>query len=96
MAPLSHPVDSRQSRRLGLGAMMAAGLFLGRLLAAEPAGLASRPLNPRSMGSGTTLFTTLPPEQTGITEINHYDDPAMWGAHYREFSLVNRPSKSPT
>ncbi len=87
MASLSHPVDSRRSRRLGLGAMMAAGLILARVLAAEPAGLASRPLNPRSTGSGTTLFTLLPPEQTGITEINHYDDPAMWGAHYREFSL---------
>ena len=81
--------DYRLSRRRRLGAVAAlvVALALGALRAAEPAGLTSQPLNPRSTGSRATLFTTLPPEQTGITEINHYDDPAMWGARYREFSL---------
>ncbi|MES1168327.1 MAG: VCBS repeat-containing protein, partial [Oleiharenicola lentus] len=87
MAPLFHPVDSRRSRRLGLGALAAVGLVFGVLLGAEPEGLATRPLAPRSTGSGATLFTSLPPEQTGIDAVNHYDDPAMWGARYREFSL---------
>ncbi|MEO7597998.1 MAG: FG-GAP-like repeat-containing protein [Opitutus sp.] len=33
------------------------------------------------------MFTTLSPAQTGISGVNSYDDPAMWGARYREFSL---------
>jgi hypothetical protein len=70
-------------RALGLAV---AGLT-GVLVAAEPIGLESHPFAPRSGGPGARLFTTLPPEQTGLTMINRYDDPAMWGPRYREFSL---------
>src|SRR6188768_1149146 len=45
------------------------------------------PFASRSGGVGVVGFTVLPAEQTGLTAINSYDDPAMWGAHYREFSL---------
>ena len=45
------------------------------------------PLLPRSTSTGSTLFTTLPAAETGIDAPNPYDDPAMWGRRYREFSL---------
>ena len=69
------------------------GVLLGtsesslRSCAADPAGLRSVQLHPRSGPRGATLFVTLPPEQTGVRTDNPYDDPAMWGRHYREFSL---------
>ena len=72
---------------------MKAALLLGMLgifsslSAAEPAGLTSAPLQPRSGPRGATLFATLPPEQTGVRAENPYDDPAMWRRYYREFSL---------
>ena len=46
-----------------------------------------RPLAARSAGPGATLFTTLTAEETGLHAPNPYDDPAMWGRRYREFSL---------
>ncbi len=56
--------------------------------AADPTpGLVAHPLAPRSGPPGKTMFTTLPPERTGITADNPYDDPKMWGVLYREFSL---------
>ena len=45
------------------------------------------PFAARSAPAGATLFTVLPGEQTGLTAVNRYDDPAMWAARYREFSL---------
>ena len=68
---------------IGIGA---AG-FPQAALAGEASGLKSEPLNPRSGPRSATLFVTLPPEQTGVRADNAYDDPAMWGRHYREFSL---------
>ncbi len=73
--------------RRALGVTLVVGLGATRLGAGQPAGLESHPLAPRSTGTGSTLYTTLPPEQTGLTGVNRYDDPAMWGARYREFSL---------
>jgi enediyne biosynthesis protein E4 len=51
-----------------------------------PADPPSVPFAPRSGPRGKTLFTTLSPEQTGITAVNAYDDPAMWGSRYHEFN----------
>jgi len=51
------------------------------------AGLVERPLAPRVHGTGPTLFTSLPPEQTGIVNENTYADPEMWGSLNREFAL---------
>ena len=38
------------------------------------------PLAPRSGPAGITMFTLLPPAQTGIQCENNYDDPQMWAA----------------
>lgn len=58
------------------------------LAAAEAAtGLSERPLGPMVRGTGATLFTALPPEQTGIVNENTYADPEMWGNLNREFAL---------
>lgn len=46
--------------------------------------IVTEPLNPRSGPMGETLFTELPPERTGLTVVNSYDDPRMWGARYQE------------
>ena len=50
-------------------------------------GLQEVPLQPRSGPAGRTLFTLLPPEQTGLHTENRYDDPKMWGTQFREFLL---------
>ncbi|MEO6003815.1 MAG: FG-GAP-like repeat-containing protein [Opitutus sp.] len=76
-----------QLRTVGLGLMMAFGFS-----AASAADLASPnpppfvALGQRSGPRGTTLFSTLPPEQTGLTADNPYDDPAMWGQLYHPFN----------
>jgi hypothetical protein len=49
------------------------------------ADLTSVPLAARSGPRASTLFTTLPSEQTGLKGKNAYDDPAMWGQFYDEF-----------
>ena len=77
---------TRQWRRL-MTAWIWVAVLAGLAAAAEPAGLQSMPLKPRSGPRGATLFVTLPPDQTGVRAENPYDDPAMWGRHYREFSL---------
>jgi hypothetical protein len=75
---------SAARRGLAVGGGLIAALLAG---AAEPAGLASAPLAPRPATAGGPLFATLAPAETGLTAVNRYDDPAMWGARYREFSL---------
>jgi enediyne biosynthesis protein E4 len=47
----------------------------------------AKPLRAPSAPAGETLFTTLSPEQTGITAVNTYDDPRMWNELFREFTL---------
>ncbi len=54
---------------------------------ADSPGLSSHAFSSRSGPRAGTLFTLLPPEQTGIHAANPYDDPSMWYQHYREFSL---------
>ena len=46
-----------------------------------------QPLNPRSGPRGKTLFTIIPPEESGLRTENDYDDPAIWGRLSREFDL---------
>ena len=54
--------------------------------AQDPAGgIDGRPLAPRPFARGRTLFTELPPDQTGVRTENRYDDPKMWGELYQEF-----------
>ncbi len=65
---------------------MLAGLLLsaGGYAAAD---LVETPLAPPAPPRGATLFTALPPEQTGIVTENRYADPRMWGERYQEFAL---------
>ena len=46
--------------------------------------IGSSPHAARSKPSGETLFTALPPTDTGIVAANHYADPKMWGERYTE------------
>ncbi|HEX2854089.1 MAG TPA: FG-GAP-like repeat-containing protein [Opitutaceae bacterium] len=55
--------------------------------AEEMPDISSVALAAKSGPSGSTLFTTLPPERTGVRAFNAYDDPAMWWQRYREFTL---------
>lgn len=70
-------------------ALVTGTLAISNTPAAETAHapVSPRALEARSGPRGSTLFATLPAEQTGIVAINRYDDPAMWGIHYREFTL---------
>ena len=75
-------------RRAAIVAATAAVALTAVAMAAEPpAAVSSQPLAPRSGPRGRTLFTILPPEQTGLRADNPYDDPRMWGRNYREFVL---------
>ena len=78
-----------RSPGLWLALVVCAGSFCGLLpaLAQTPPGISSVPLAPKSGPRGPTLFTTLPPEQTGVKAFNAYDDPKMWWELYREFTL---------
>ena len=46
-----------------------------------------QPLSPRSGPRGETLFTIVPPEESGVRTENRYDDPEMWGRLSREFDI---------
>ncbi len=90
------PAFSSLSFKLIRPLIYSAGMGCGLmgLVAAAPAlaaemspGLATEPLAARSGPAGTTLFTTLAPEQTGVKAFNAYDDPKMWWELYREFTL---------
>ncbi|HVZ64661.1 MAG TPA: FG-GAP-like repeat-containing protein [Lacunisphaera sp.] len=55
--------------------------------AAPTADITSRPLEARSAPRGSTMFTLLSPEETGVRTTNDYRDPRMWGDRYHEFEL---------
>ena len=50
-------------------------------------GIEEQPLAPRSGPRGRTLFTIIPPEDSGVRTENKYDDPEIWGRRSREFDL---------
>ncbi len=65
---------------------MALALLAAAHAAADPAGgIAGKPLLPRPFARGRTMFVQLPAAQTGVTAVNKYDDPRMWGDLYQEF-----------
>ncbi len=47
--------------------------------------MTAKPLSPHPFPRGRTLFTQLSPAETGVTAVNRYDDPKMWGDLYQEF-----------
>jgi hypothetical protein len=46
-----------------------------------------QPLAPRPPRDGKTLFTIIPPEESGLRTENTYDDPEIWARRSREFDL---------
>ncbi len=50
-------------------------------------GLEIETLESPSRPLGSTLFSELPPDETGIAMTNDYLDPRMWGDRYQEFAL---------
>jgi enediyne biosynthesis protein E4 len=54
---------------------------------ASAGSIEEQPLAPRSGLRGKTLFTIIPPEESGLRTENAYDDPAIWGRLSREFDL---------
>ena len=86
----SHRLTARScaERLIGGGLLAVALLHPTPGGAAEPAGgLTERALAPRSGPRGATMFTELPPQQTGILTTNDYSDPKMWGELYHEFQV---------
>ena len=64
-----------------------AGMLALQLSAEQTEDLVSEAFSAPSIATAPTMFATLEPERTGITAVNAYDDPRMWWALYREFSL---------
>ncbi len=66
-------------------------LFAAGLLAAATAsaadGITETVLPTRPPATGPTMFTLMPPAQTGIVTENSYADPRMWAERYQEFAL---------
>ncbi len=64
-------------------------LFLGGVLAlpAWSAEVTTAPLRPPATHGGSTLFSVLAPEMTGIVADNPFADPKMWAERYQEFAL---------
>ncbi len=50
-------------------------------------GIEEQPLAPRSGARGQTLFTIVPPEESGVRTENNYDDPELWGRRARELEI---------
>ena len=73
-----------------LAALASGGSGAGAATDPAPASggsIEERPLAPRSGPRGKTLFTVVPPEESGLRTENKYDDPEMWGRLSREFDL---------
>jgi hypothetical protein len=74
----------------GALALLASGAGIRAIAEPAPASggsIVERPLAPRSGPRGKTLFTIVPPEESGVRTENRYDDPEMWGRLSREFDL---------
>jgi enediyne biosynthesis protein E4 len=46
--------------------------------------MVEQPLSAKSGPRGATMFTVMPPAQTGVVTENKYADPKMWAEHYQE------------
>ena len=87
MSPRNHPSLIRRTSLVVIGSALALTVAKPGRAAEAATGLSAEPLAARSGPAATTLFTTLPPDQTGVKAFNAYDDPKMWWEHYREFTL---------
>jgi hypothetical protein len=55
-------------------------------IAATPANIQSAPFAKKSGSGERMVFTAIPAADSGLVVENPYDDPAMWGERYQEFS----------
>ena len=80
-------VQGAARRFVGRGMLAGSLLFMiPAARAADPAGgLGEKPFAARPAPRGPTIFTQLPPEDTGVRTENRYADPRMWGDLYQEF-----------
>src|SRR6478609_9138262 len=84
-----HLLRSRyQWRWCGAAGLIVVLFATSQAQAADPAGLASAPLQPRSAPRGLTLFTNLPASVTGIVAPNDYADPRMWNERFHESGVA--------
>jgi hypothetical protein len=51
---------------------------------ADPGSITEKPFLPRRERGAATLFSAVPPAQSGVATSNPYDDPRMWGSLYSE------------
>ncbi len=64
-----------------------AGIFFAITLSLSAASaLERKPFAKKSGSSESMTFTAIPAAESGLAVANPYDDPAMWGEKYREFS----------
>ena len=80
--PFISPSFSLVLLRTLIGCALAAGLT-----GSAAVGVQEIPFNASVSVRGATLFTTLPPEQTGVRTENNFSDPAMWGERFNEFKF---------
>jgi hypothetical protein len=75
------------AERAARGAVLALALVASAAAGAPgtAGSITGHPLARRAFSRGSTLFTELSPDQTGVRTENPYDDPRMWGELYQEF-----------
>ncbi len=86
-ASLTGQRTTRSALRGGLLLATVAGCLTATAATRGETGISGRPLAARSVPRGTTLFTQLTPEETGVRTANDYADPRMWNQLYHEFEL---------
>ncbi len=72
--------------RVALFALALASLFATQPAPAATPGLQSIPFAKKSGTGEKMTFTAIPASESGLIVENPYDDPAMWGDRYQEFS----------
>jgi enediyne biosynthesis protein E4 len=66
--------------------IVAALILMTSLGSAAQEGVTSVPFASRSGPRGATMFTVMPPTETGVVAENRYADPKMWTEHYQELA----------
>ena len=92
LAGFGRPQPGIRFRTVLAAVLAALTIAVGSRALGEPAqasggSIEVQPLAPRSGLRGKTLFTIIPPEESGLRTENAYDDPAIWGRLSREFDL---------
>lgn len=84
---LSTPRPRTRSKPLIIARVLVTGLTLFACITVQASQHEVRPLAPLSRPDGQTMFTVVPPEESGVVTENRYADPEMWGKRYHEFEI---------